>query len=220
MPRRPVAPPKPPRRRRTPDEARDEILTAADGLIAARGPDAVGIKDVARAAGVSHPLVVHYFGTYPDLVRAVLRRRNQRLGEEVRRRLTAGDGPLAAREILATLLQTLRDPAHARLLAWASLSGQSEHLAIVKNHGLRRIADVLEARLAADAEALGRPPPSRALLDEVVLIGATAVLGYATTRALVLPAFGLPLDEASDAAFEAALSAMLRARLGASDPPG
>ena len=61
--------------RRSPDEARTLILDAADRVFAKKLPDAVGLKDVAREAGVSHALVTHYFGTYDGLVEATLERR-------------------------------------------------------------------------------------------------------------------------------------------------
>jgi AcrR family transcriptional regulator len=61
--------------RRTPEEARTLILDAADSVFREHLPDVVGLKDVARAAGVSHALVTHYFGTYAGLVAACSRRR-------------------------------------------------------------------------------------------------------------------------------------------------
>src|ERR1700733_1325987 len=64
-----------PRVRRDPEAARELILAAAEHLFANQSPDVVGLKDVARVAGVSHALVSHYFGTYDRLVDAVLERR-------------------------------------------------------------------------------------------------------------------------------------------------
>ena len=58
--------------RRSPEEARTLILDAADAVFREHLPDAVGLKEVAKAAGVSHALVTHYFGTYANLVEAAL----------------------------------------------------------------------------------------------------------------------------------------------------
>ena len=63
------------RARRSPEEARALILEAAERVFATHLPDVVGLKDVAREAGVSHALVTHYFGTYSALVEATLERR-------------------------------------------------------------------------------------------------------------------------------------------------
>ncbi len=60
------------RTRRSPEEARAVILRAAESLLADRGPDGVGLKDVAVRAGVSHALVTHYFGTIDALIDAAL----------------------------------------------------------------------------------------------------------------------------------------------------
>src|SRR5262249_27617645 len=64
-----------PRRRRTPERARQEILDAAERVFARSQPDQVGLKEVAREAGVSHALITHYFGTYAGLLEAALERR-------------------------------------------------------------------------------------------------------------------------------------------------
>ena len=69
--------------RRTPEAARDEILAAAERVFTDALPDSVGLKDVAREAGVSHPLVSHYFGTYEGLVDATLERRLLKLREDL-----------------------------------------------------------------------------------------------------------------------------------------
>ncbi|WP_069772133.1 helix-turn-helix domain-containing protein [Streptomyces sp. LUP30] len=69
-----------PRRRRAPEQARQEILDAAAELIARHGPDGVGLRRVAEAVGISHGLVTHCFGTYSALVRAVPRARTSGSG--------------------------------------------------------------------------------------------------------------------------------------------
>src|SRR4051812_23554771 len=69
--------------RRTPEEARERILEAAERVFATHLPDVVGLKDVAREAGVSHALVTHYFGTYAALVEATLERRFDKVRDEL-----------------------------------------------------------------------------------------------------------------------------------------
>lgn len=206
-----------PRRRRTPEEARAEILAAAERLFAARGPDAVGIQQIAREAGVSHPLVVHYFGSYEALVREVLRSRNQRLRDRLLAIVAEAGGSIDGTGILTALLSALSDPAHARLLAWAALSGEAANLPFVKNQAARRLAEVLEARMRQEATAAHRAPPTRARLDRAFLVGASAALGFATFRSILLPGLGHALDEAADRSFEAALRDMLRDQLMGDD---
>src|ERR1043166_3753522 len=71
-----MAKPRPkPRLRRSPEDARALILDAADRVFRDHLPDAVGLREIAAAAGVSHGLVTHYFATYEGLVNAVIERR-------------------------------------------------------------------------------------------------------------------------------------------------
>jgi AcrR family transcriptional regulator len=64
----------PKRTRRTPEEARRVILDAAEAAVAAGGPASLRLTDVAREAGVSHPTVLHHFGSRAGLIIALNRR--------------------------------------------------------------------------------------------------------------------------------------------------
>src|SRR4051812_23836783 len=70
-----------PRRRRSPELARQELLDAAERVFAGAQPDQVGLKEVAHEAGVSHALITHYFGTYAGLLEAALARRQTAMRE-------------------------------------------------------------------------------------------------------------------------------------------
>ena len=59
----------------SPAETRSRILDAAERLFAARGLDAVSIRDITGAAGVNLGAVNYHFGTRRDLVAAVFDRR-------------------------------------------------------------------------------------------------------------------------------------------------
>lgn len=54
-------------------ERRAEILKAALDLAASVGVDKVTQADVAKRVGVTHTLVIHYFGTVTQLRRDVMR---------------------------------------------------------------------------------------------------------------------------------------------------
>lgn len=51
---------------------RDKILTHAQTLFALRGYDAVGVQEIAHAAGVTKPTLYHYFGSKRGLLDAAL----------------------------------------------------------------------------------------------------------------------------------------------------
>ncbi len=66
--------------RRTPEDARAHILDAAEAILAkGGGPAALRLQDVAHQAGVSHPTILHHFGSREGLVRAINKRGFEKL---------------------------------------------------------------------------------------------------------------------------------------------
>jgi AcrR family transcriptional regulator len=169
------------------------------------GPDAIGLKDVAAEAGVSHALVTHYFGTYDALVEAALEERSRALRDTlVRNMSSAGEGGI--REGLSILFEALRDPLYGRLAAWAILSGRSRRADFFarKERGLARVADVLEARLPKKR----RPP--RDEIELLLVLVLTSSIGWAMGREALLAALERdPNDEGADAWFEEGLAALV-----------
>lgn len=197
------------RRRRTPEQAREEILDAAAELIARDGPDGVGLRRVAQAVGVSHGLVTHYFGTYGALVRAVLQRENERQRERVRERMRAERGVPYADDMTRVLFETLADERHVRLFAWSSLHAED---AGTSSQGLAELVDAVEAGVGLALPGPDRPDRER--IEAVVLLALSAAYGYALGRRSWLAGLGHdPADPAHDDAFRAALSATLATHL-------
>ena len=53
-----------PKRRRLPaDEAKTRILEAAQKRLTEGGPDAIRLQDLAADLGISHPAILHHFGS-------------------------------------------------------------------------------------------------------------------------------------------------------------
>jgi AcrR family transcriptional regulator len=186
---RPPAPPKrgkaAPRVRRDAADAQRIILEAAERVFAKQSPDVVGLKDVAREAGVSHALVSHYFKTYDGLVEAALERRMTMLRQNVFAELvaTSDDGAprVRVRELLGKLASVASDPVTLRLGAWALLSGRlhSDQFFAGRVQGLRQVADAVEARL----RATGRTRTPRADLEFVLMAALALTYGYAIAGA-------------------------------------
>lgn len=177
----------------------------------------MGLQSVAGAAGVSHALVTHYFGTYEALVREVLQRRGQFLADEFWQRMLDSTVPPDAGQWLTLFSSVLGDEGNGRLMAWAMLTGRIEHLA--SGEGLRRAVDVLESQVDRVATVQGQPPPSREALEMTLLVGLCAAQGYTLARKVLLPALGRNVDAETDARFRAVLAALLDAALGL-EPPG
>lgn len=194
MARRPAIP-IPPRRRRTPEEARRLILDAAARLLGERGPDAVGLKDVAAEAGVSHALVTHYFGTVDALIDAALEEHAERHREDLLAQIL-GRPDAGPREWMEAFFRWADRPAVARLLAWSFLTGRiaKKDFFARRMRGARRVADAIEQRVQGER---GEVPFTRADLDFAVLLLLAATQGYALGKRGYWPSLGV--DEPGEA---------------------
>ena len=196
--------------RRTPEEARTALLDAADRVFAARLPDAVGLKEIAHEAGVSHALVTHYFRTYDGVLEAALERRIRALREVIFTRL--GDAGAVSRpgELLGILFRALEDPIHLKLVKWLVASGRSTSARAfaLQDHGLQLVAHQV-------AEAIA-PRPTKETINTIELALLTAVsaaYGYATTKYALAGALGRVANNELDAGVQRTLAAMLQVYL-------
>ncbi len=76
------------------EERRQQLIGVALDLFAQRSPDEVSIDEIAAAAGISRPLVYHYFPGKLSLYEAALKRASQDLAA---RFVEPAEGPLGAR---------------------------------------------------------------------------------------------------------------------------
>ncbi|MGW0532895.1 TetR/AcrR family transcriptional regulator [Streptomyces sp. NPDC003032] len=82
------------RRRMGVEERRQQLIGVALDLFSHRSPDDVSIDEIAAAAGISRPLVYHYFPGKLSLYEAALRRAAEDLAE---RFVEPREGPLGTR---------------------------------------------------------------------------------------------------------------------------
>lgn len=82
------------RRRMGVEERRQQLIGVALELFGHRSPDEVSIDEIAAAAGISRPLVYHYFPGKQSLYEAALRRAADELAGRL---LEPPEGPLGAR---------------------------------------------------------------------------------------------------------------------------
>ncbi|MYT26450.1 TetR family transcriptional regulator [Streptomyces sp. SID7760] len=82
------------RRRMGVEERRQQLIGVALELFSLRSPDDVSIDEIAAAAGISRPLVYHYFPGKLSLYEAALRRAADELAQ---RFVEPREGPLGAR---------------------------------------------------------------------------------------------------------------------------
>lgn len=116
-----------PRVRRTAGDARAAILDAAEQRLREVGPAGIRLSDVAADVGVSHPTVLHHFGSREALVESVIERRvgslERDLLTEMAIRAGTEEDPIGS--MLECVARTLGEGGHARVVAWLSLAGHA-----------------------------------------------------------------------------------------------
>ncbi|MCX5746272.1 MAG: TetR/AcrR family transcriptional regulator [Proteobacteria bacterium] len=207
-----MKPDKAPRRRRTPDEARQEILAAAERVFTDAQPDQVGLKDVARAAGVSHALITHYFGTYAGLIEAALERKIHALRAEMLVRLRESNALERPLELLGIMFSALEDPVHLRLMRWllASERPSSLHAIGLQEQGFKEICRQIILSVT--------PTPTPELTETIelaLLTGVSAAYGYSLMKVPLAGALGRAPGVALDEAIKRTLAGMLETYLHA-----
>jgi AcrR family transcriptional regulator len=205
---------KKPRRRRTAEEARHEILAAAQRRLAEGGPEAIRLQDIARDLGISHPTILHHFESREGLMQALARSAIGALNSDVLRAISDPSRATSPEAVLDRVFETLGESGHARLLAWAALSDRAPRGARnePEQQLLRILADAVHRRLGEEAhEAGGRTPP-REEADFTVRLVAAAMLGDALMGRVLNRLAGLPDEPAVQRRFRVWLARLLEER--------
>jgi AcrR family transcriptional regulator len=168
------------------------ILDAAQELFSSRGYSAVTVRDIARRAGVTHPLVHQYVGSKADVFRAVLTRNEGLI-------LAAASDHLDLLETTIRMLrQGLNQPgrAYARLIVRQALNGVPYDRTIGNFDALERLVELATsaADSASPAERAAKRLDPRFVIACVVML----FLAWSATETWVLPALGLKGMEESE----------------------
>ncbi len=141
-----------------PAATRAKILDAATRLFYERGTPAVGVNEVAEAAGVSKVTLYRHFGTKDDLVAEFLRRRSDRVSAWLRGVADEAEGPERVLALFDALEQWFREPAFKGCaLVNGAVEARGAHAAareIAAAHLERHLGLLRE--LTGDSEALAR----------------------------------------------------------------
>lgn len=190
------------RPRRTAAQAREAILDVAEAHLVARGPTGIRLQDVAAEVGVSHPTVLHHFGTRQALVEAVCARAIAALHADLVAAIAArpeGERSIAA--MLDRVAEVLGPGGHARVVAWLALS---DHEPSPEQASIRTVAEAAHA-LRTERWRRRRVAPSFEDTYFAVLLAALALFADAVV--------GPMMRGQRDAAEAAATSARFRAWL-------
>lgn len=191
------------RLRRTPEEARRVILDAAEAVLARVGPSGLRLQEVAQAAGVSHPTILHHFESREGLIRALNQRTIEELRAAMRAQIETGGGsggPVHA------AFAAYRG-GFAQRMVWMLLSG-----AIAGQGGDGQKLYDESAEGLHERRCSVSPPdqqPSRADSDAIIHLITIAALGDALVGARLRRAPDETSEVAAREAFENWLSALI-----------
>jgi AcrR family transcriptional regulator len=196
--------------RRRPDEARRLILDAAQAAIARTGPEGLRLHDIAAAAGVSHPLILHHFGSRAGLVRALTREATAELKDKLIAALAGPD--YAIEEQLDRVFDAFRNGLGQRLAWLATVAPEDD------SGGGMMIQREIAEHLHAKRLALAPPGTNMAFEDSQFLVHliAVAALGEAIYGPQFRRSAGLEGGPETDRRFRGWLAALIRGR----PPPG
>lgn len=146
---------------------RAQVLDAAEALLAVHGYDALRLRDVSQAAGVSIGLIQHYFGTRDDLLLETMRVASER---RVRQWTELAAGAASPAERVRALVEGAIGDRHRSVIWIEMCAAATRHPELLP--GVRRTQaawhDAITGALADGARdgslATGMPPGDTAEL--------------------------------------------------------
>jgi AcrR family transcriptional regulator len=100
--------------RRSPADARRLILEAAEADMAVGGPAGLRLQEVAKAAGVSHPTILHHFGSREGLIQALNLKTIEHLKSVLLNVMRAG--PSSSKDPITSTFAAYRDGLAQRMV--------------------------------------------------------------------------------------------------------
>lgn len=189
------------RTRRSPEAAREQVLSVAASRLAAQGLDGLNIKDVAREADMSHGTLLHHFGSAAGMQRALVRTMDLKLLTDVVQVLRQQAGQDEPVGLCRHLFDVLSRDGHAKLHAWRAVTDQSLEASEDATRLFDEVASALSQRLRG-----GESAEDLTEVRYLVMLVVTSALGYA-----LLPGFAdtLGLDAEQAGAFPDWLVALI-----------
>ena len=87
------------------------------------GPGGIRLQEVAAAVGVSHPTVLHHFGSREGLMEAVVNRAIESMQSGLYEDVVAAPGTEGIQALLDRVAAQMKDKGRARTLMWLALAG-------------------------------------------------------------------------------------------------
>ncbi|MDP3277860.1 MAG: TetR/AcrR family transcriptional regulator [Deltaproteobacteria bacterium] len=207
--------PKPTRRRRTAEDARAAIMDAAEKRLIEAGPSGIRLQEIAADVSVSHPTILHHFGSREALVSAVLERLMHTIYAEVLLALSQSDDDEDELvRVLDRAYAVLSTQGRARVFYWLALEG------IEPPNDEVALAAVVQAahEIRTSRRSLGPTQTRAPSLDDTRFLVVLSVLALTSQSILgphLLTRVGLDGEPKTLSRFRAWLGRLLHAQLGA-----
>lgn len=175
------------RRRLDAATARALILDATEKRLAEVGPAGIRLQEVAADAGVSHPTVLHHFGSRGELVEAVIARSLRAINASLVEAIGASSGDDEKLEgLFDAVAAAFEQSGHARVVMWLALEGH--HV----GGDDARLADVVDAAHALRlARKKGGKRATREDTGRTVVLAALALVAGSVLAPAMLENAGL-----------------------------
>ena len=198
----------PKRIRRTAEDARRQILDAAELRLAQSGPAGIRLQDVAADLGISHPVILHHFGSREGLIRALTHRAVVELKDKLMVAIESSD--VHTEDILGEVFNAFRGGL-AQRLAWLAIAGTDE------DHEQHDMV-TLDIVRTIQAQRVAAAPPGKVIDEQdtksIVYLVTAAAFGDAIFGAQLRRRAGLDADAAASTAFQRWLAKLLQCHMG------
>lgn len=180
------------------------ILEGAKRVVAEKGPDGASLAAIANEVGVSHSLVVHYFGSYDALVEEVIGEQLTRIKKElIAHGLNTGAG--GAETLVESLFTVLRSPGMGRTLGWELLTrrakGMGKEDLTDPNSNICQLRDIMTKCISSNSG------------EEMLVLVFSVVIGYSLSADVLWPAVGRERDDTVDGRVRQRLVELVRSLL-------
>jgi AcrR family transcriptional regulator len=176
------------RRRRTAEEARQQILDAAERRLIAGGPEAIRLQDVAADVGLSHPAILHHFGSREGLIEALVAHGMRGFQAQILAGWPSELVPDVA-GAFERFYSMAEARGYARLLAWLILSGRGSKG--LRAGLLRPLVERMHAGRVRANQRAGQPAGDFEDTVFMAVLFATTVFGDALFGPLTRRSMGL-----------------------------
>jgi AcrR family transcriptional regulator len=193
-----------PRRRLDAETARALILDATEKRLVVAGPSGIRLQEVAADAGVSHPTVLHHFGSRELLVKAVIARSLHAINAALVEAIRSSSGDERQIEcVIESVAVALERSGHARVMLWLALEGHRVDAAEV------RLIDVVEATHTLRLARKHAKRPTREDTARTIVLAALALVGGSVLGPALLDNAGLGADARAAVRFRRWLAHLL-----------